>query len=127
MICLFGVLRMNKKEIGRFEKSFLKNYASLSMVFLVWSTTLLFYMMFRYFFGDSIDFYNLGILAGMTGGLWGYAMNRIGQLRDMISSGRILNTSESCIFLYVFSTIVMICSLLFMGFFKNILTFFNLN
>ena len=122
-----GVSRMNKYRNEKFEKSFLKNYATISMFAFLWATTLFFYLLSRLYFGENIDFYHLGILAGLTGGLWGYGLNRIGQLRDIIKNKKPWHTVGSYRISLLFTTAVLIGSLLFDRYFKTILALLNLD
>ena len=68
----------------RIDKIILKNITTLSFVYICWTGTLYFYLLFLNSYGTDIKIYDVGILAGATGGIWGYAMTKLGNFRDKV-------------------------------------------
>jgi len=118
---------MRRNEISDNKKRVLGVLALFSLFSLFWVGTLLLYLMFRMYFGKEPDFYHLGILAGMTGGLWGYGATKLAQIIKDMKEGNIFHTERS----YkrarlIFIIILVICSIIDI-FFNQIIIYFNLD
>ena len=127
LITIFGVSRMDKNNISKNKKYFLGYLAFFSIFSLFWVVTLVMYMMFRMYFGKEPDFYHLGVLAGMTGGLWGYGMTKLSQIVRDLRIGNIYHTEKSFrIALLIFVTVLIVSNVISINFTK-IITYFNLD
>ncbi len=75
---------MKKWTKLRIDKIILKNLTTLSFVFVSLTWTLGFYLLFLNSYGTDMKIYDVGVLAGATGAIWGYAMTKLSNFRDKV-------------------------------------------
>jgi hypothetical protein len=75
---------MEKWSKIKIDKIILKNLVTFAMVLIAWTGTQYFYMIFLQTYGPDMKIYDVGVLAGITGGIWGYAMTRLSNFRTKV-------------------------------------------
>ena len=75
---------MEKWTKIRIDKIILKNLVTANMVFVAYIGTLGFYLLFLHILDTDMKIYEIGLLAGATGGIWGYAMTNLFDFRQKI-------------------------------------------